>query len=91
MFTRDKLDKLDSGTIFASGIDFDGNDGIHLCNTGELLRWVAVRGGVDDWAVYADKARNSAESVRDFGCKLSKREALKLVMGSEDFYNRYRS
>jgi len=34
MFTRDKLDKLDSGTIFASGIDFDGNDGIHLWNTG---------------------------------------------------------
>jgi len=91
MFTREKLNKFEPGTIFASGLDFDGEDGIHLCNTGELLRWVAVRGSVDDWAVYANKASKSAESIRDFGCKLFKHEALKLVMGSEDFYNRYRS
>lgn len=91
MLTRERLDKLEPGTIFASGLDFDGGNGIFLWNTGELLRWVAVRGGVDDWAVYADKASKSAENVKEFGCKLSKREALKLVMGSEDFYNRYRS
>lgn len=91
MLTREKLDKLEPGTIFASGLDFDGENGIFLWNTGELLRWVAVRRGVDDWAVYADKASKSAENVKEFGCKLSKREALKLVMGSEDFYNRYRN
>lgn len=48
MLTREKLDKLEPGTIFASGLDFDGENGIFLWNTGELLRWVAVRGGVDD-------------------------------------------
>ena len=91
MYTRDKLDKLDSGTIFASGIDFDGESGINLWNTGKLLRWVAVRGGVDDWAVYADKVSKSAENVKECGCKLSKREALNLVLGSPEFYDRYRN
>lgn len=90
MLTREKLNKFEPGTIFASGLDFDGENGINLWNTGELIRWVAVRGGVDDWAVYADKASKSAESVRDFGCKLSRGEATKLVLGNQDFCNRYR-
>jgi hypothetical protein len=28
MLTREKLDKLEPGTIFASGLDFDGENGI---------------------------------------------------------------
>lgn len=90
MFTREKLDKFEPGTIFASGLDFDGENGINLWNTGELLRWVAVRGGVDDWAVYANKSKKTAEYIKDYGCKLSRKEATKLVIGNQDFCNRYR-
>lgn len=90
MFTRAKLGKLNPETIFASGLDIDGEDGIYLWNTGELLRWVAVRGSVDDWAIYADKSNKPLEWIKAFGCKLTKNQARKLVVGDETFYNRYR-
>jgi len=91
MFTREKLDKLEPLVIFASGLDFDEEGGINMWSTHELLRWVAVRGEVDDWAVYVDKADKSVESVKDFGCKIFKDQAVKLINGSQDFYDRYRT
>jgi hypothetical protein len=38
MFTRTKLDRLESETIFVTGLDFDDENGLYLWNSGELLR-----------------------------------------------------
>jgi len=91
MFTRDKLDKLKPGIIFASGLDFDNLEGIYLWNTEKLIKWVAVKGhSLNDWAMYADKANKNVEYIKDFGIKLSKEEAEKLIMGTDEFMDSYR-
>lgn len=43
MFTHDDLEKMHPGTIFAKG---------HGKIDGRTFSWVAVRGQVDDWAIY---------------------------------------
>lgn len=91
MFTREKLNKLDPETIFAMGIDFDDENGIYIWNSGKQIRWVAVTGmSSDDWAIYVFTADKTPEQVKMEGDKLSKREAIKLITGSDDFIERYR-
>lgn len=43
MLTLEMLKEMEPETIFSYGHDF------------ELGRWVAVRGGIHDWAIYATK------------------------------------
>ena len=44
--------QLPYNTIFYYGIAKDSPEDLNLCNTGKLVRWVAVKGGIDDWAIY---------------------------------------
>ena len=90
MITREDLKNMEPGTIFASGNIIDGENGVHLKNSGKLLRWVAVRGNVDDWSIYIDVASKDEEKVKNDGDKLPKRVAISLIEGSKDFYDRYR-
>jgi hypothetical protein len=48
------LRDMPPGTYFATGEAMDSQDSLFLANTGQQLRWVAVRGhGPLDWAIYA--------------------------------------
>ena len=39
--------------IFAQGTFIDSPEGVNIANTKKEVRWVAVRGDIHDWAVYA--------------------------------------
>lgn len=45
------LDNFPPG-IFAQGEIIDGPEGANMAGTGKIMRWVAVRGDVADWAIY---------------------------------------
>lgn len=47
------LKAMPPNTIFAQGEAIDGPLGINIMGSGKMLRWVAVRGGIWDWAIYA--------------------------------------
>lgn len=49
--TLQKLKELPPG-IFAKGEILDGPTGCNVANTGKMMRWVAVRGDIHDWAIY---------------------------------------
>ena len=50
--TIDDLMAMDPHTIFASGTFYDDLGGCNIANTGKEVPWVAVRGGIHDWAIY---------------------------------------
>lgn len=50
--TYEKLAALSPGIIFASGETVDSPNGCNVADTGKVMRWVAVRGQVADWAIY---------------------------------------
>lgn len=91
--TLERLKEMKPG-IFAQGEVIDSPEGANMANTGTMLKWVASRGGIHDWAIYLDNPyspRSSYESVADLGDKLHNRETVKkLVPCNEEALSWYR-
>lgn len=86
-----QLKDMEPHTIFDSGIIEDGPDGINLANTGQQLRWVAVRGGMHDWTIYAHLSNWSEEMVKDMGDKVTGEYNIKkLVPCTDNAFKMYR-
>ena len=56
--------------IFGKGEVIDSPQGINMSNSGEMLKWVAVRGEIEDWAIYCHFAGHSFDWVRKYGDKV---------------------
>lgn len=80
MLTLQQLKDMAPGTVFASGETVDSSEGINFDNTGASLRWVAVRGSIHDWAIYADLFYKEEAEVRDMGNKVFNRETIKKLV-----------
>ena len=90
MLTIEKLKNMSPG-IFQSGAILDNPDGINMTNSGERLRWVAVRGGIHDWVIYCYWADATAEWIRDHGDKVHNENHIKKLVGCDDeAFNMYR-
>lgn len=88
--TLEQLNEMEPG-IFETGLTIDNQTGINVNNTNEVLRWVAVRGAINDWAIYVGSSLNSIELIQQLGDKIYSREnILKLVPCTQEAYNRYR-
>ena len=88
--TLEKLKKMEPG-IFAEGLSTDSPGGIHMTGSGKSLRWVAVRGGIHDWAIYCHHAENSAEWIKSQGDKTHNMETVeRLVPCDEEALKMYR-
>lgn len=91
MLTLQMLEAMPSGTIFAQGKIVDSPKGINMDNTGQLLSWVAKKGGGDDWAIYCHFADHSIDYIVHHGNKVtSKQNILTLVPCNEEALERYR-
>jgi hypothetical protein len=55
-----------------------------MCGTGRLLRWIAVRGFIHDWAIYVGIIENSNEKVRDFGDKVHNDNDIRRLVPCDD-------
>lgn len=97
MITKQLLEKTDSFGVMVNGVVYDNEDGIKIWGNGDALVWVAVRGGAPDWAVYADTVSRASgrdetaiKYVSQYGIKLTKSEAMKLVVADEHAWDKYR-
>jgi hypothetical protein len=89
--TLKKLKDMKAGTTIASGLFIDSPEGINLANSGQELRWVAVRGDIHDWAIYYHYSCNSELYVKDWGNKVRDEENIrKLVPCTEETFKMYR-
>jgi len=85
MLTKEMLEAMPPDTIFATGVV--NEPGLYK----EPVRWVAVRGGIWDWAIYYHKEESSIEFVRNHGDKCFTEEIIKsLVPCDETAFKLYR-
>lgn len=71
MLTKEMLEKMEPGEVFATGVFQDNPLGLNMMRTGEELRWVAVRGcGIPDWTIYCHWATKSIEFIKTQGDKV---------------------
>lgn len=84
MLTLKDLKEMKPYTIFASGLVKDSPEGININRTGLMLRWVAVRGGIWDWAVYYHFANWTNEEIKAEGDKVCFIENIKKLVPCDD-------
>lgn len=91
MLSLKQLKEMEPDTIFATGTVVDGPEGVNLARTGQTLRWVACRGGIHDWAIYAGPIAWDENSVKRQGDKItSENNIKKLVPCDEEAFAMYR-
>ena len=91
MLTLEKLEEIKPHTIFATGTAIDNELGLFMANTGKELRWVAVRGGIADWAIYCHFADRDVEWIQRHGDKVHMESHIKMCMPcDEESFKRYR-
>ena len=94
MLTLKDLKEMQREAIFAQGEVIDSPEGINLANTGKTIKWVACRGWIEDWAIYADNPytpQSSFEEVKDYGDKVHSEEHIKkLVYCDNEAFAMYR-
>ena len=92
MLTIAMLKAMPPCTIFATGKLFDASDGLFMANTGRMLRWVAIRGEIPDWAIYCHFAFDKSTSwIAQNGDKvIYKVHIRKCVLCDDEALNWYR-
>lgn len=91
ILTLDTLDKSTDDSLLASGIAPDNADGLNMTGSGELLRWVAIRGAIGDWCMYTHWEYNSMEYVMTQGDKVMTAHNIRNVLEvSDEVMKRYR-
>ena len=92
MLTLQKLKDMAADTIFATGVTVDGYDAVNMYGNGDELRWVAVRGGIHDWAIYVGPSDWSEEDIKLSGDKVHNKISIKeLVPCDEEALEMYRN
>ena len=91
MLDMKSFSNIDSGKVFAKGEIIDSPEGLHMARTGRMLKWVAVKGYVNDWSVYAHFADNDWDFIKNSGDKVTGKENIqKVVPCEQDVFECYR-
>ena len=74
--TKERLLEMDEGQIFGIGLISNIHIWTGLLNfeEGKSLMWVAKRGAIHDWTIYAGPAENGSVWVMDYGNKIIDRK-----------------
>jgi hypothetical protein len=87
MVTKKLLQSLEPRTIFASGICFGPKN-----TSDKIIKWVAIRGGIEDWAMYYCEYVKDMHDiyVAGYGEKMYLSEVKNIMLADEEGYNLYR-
>ncbi len=89
--TIKQLKVMKPGTIFAKGEIIDSPEGVNIAGSGEMLKWLATRGGIHDWAIYYDFAYKDFEWIKKWGNKVhAEGHIRKIVLCDDEAFKMYR-
>lgn len=85
------LKAMPKGTVFARGEMEDSPYGLNMTGSGKMLRWIAKRGDIHDWAIYTHWAINPWEYIAERGDKVRDPHNIKrLIPCDDDAFDMYR-
>ena len=91
MITLQGFNKIPYDGIFNSGTTIDNPEGINMNNSGQPLKWIAKKGGGDDWAIYIHFEGHSDDFIKKHGQKVSDRDNIrKLITCDAEMFAKYR-
>lgn len=91
MFTLKQLTNLKPHIVFSSGIFINKRDTFALGNENALIRWIAKRGMINDWAIYYHLEIHSDKWILEHGFKLHEPTHIRnLVPCDEPMFLKYR-
>ncbi len=85
------LNAMPEHTVFATGLVEDSPEGVNMTGSGRVLKWIAKKGAVDDWAIYIHYAHKSIQEIKSNGDKvMGENNIQKLVPCDDEVYKAYR-
>ena len=91
MLTKEILRAMNPKTIISSGTITDNPFGINMTNSGKMLRWVAVRGGIADWAIYIHFDIYDTDHIKAHGDKIYNPKYIRMLVDcDEEAFQAYR-
>lgn len=91
MLTINDLSNMQPHQVIDSGLTIDNRTGINMSNSDQVLRWVAVRGGIADWAIYIGLETQSTDEIMRCGDKIfGQGHIQRLVHCDSEALKRYR-
>jgi hypothetical protein len=91
MLTLQDLKDMEPHEQFDSGTTTDDSSGVNMSGSGQVLRWVAIRGGIHDWAIYVGQEHRSEDWISSYGDKVNDKESIsKLVPCDDEAFKMYR-
>jgi len=84
MLTLKDLKEMQPESIFDEGIAINNSMGLNMTGTGEELRWVAVRGGIHDWAIYCHLSTYDKEWIAKHGDKVHSGRHIRMLVSCDD-------
>ena len=85
MLTLQQLKDMTPDSVFAKGTIVDSPEGINITNSGRMLKWVAQRGGIWDWAIYCCfDDEHDYEYAKSYGDKVHDAENIKKLVECDD-------
>lgn len=90
MLTERLLKESHPGTVLATGIFIDSPEDVLFSNTQKPMRWVAVSGGGQDWAVYVGPLTWHVPDIASHGDKIRQDNAARLLCCTPEALKRYR-
>jgi len=89
--TLKEFNKIKPEEIFARGIIENSPKGLFMTNNGGMLRWIAIKGYGNDWAIYAHWDYQTEEYIKEEGNKVTANEDIrKLVSCTNEVFALYR-
>ena len=91
MLTLQILKDMKPHAVIATGVTIDNYTGINMSNSNQVLRWIAVRGGIHDWAIYVGLDTQEVDEIRSNGDKVQGEANIKkLVPCDDEAFSMYR-
>lgn len=88
-----EFNKIPMGEHFRMGVFSDSPTGLYMTSEdhNKLIKFVAVKGGADDWAVYVGNIEDSYQQVALNGLKITSEDnIMRAVPCTDDVLRRYR-
>lgn len=89
--TLEKFNEIPYGEVFAKGVLPNSPEGLFMTRSGGNLKWIAKKGGGNDWAVYCHWDYQTDEFVKTSGDKVHNEDHIKkCVPCTDEVFKRYR-